>query len=270
MLITPSARRSITVAAVSACSLLCAQFAQANVKLPAVLADHMVLQQQQPVPVWGWADPGEKVTVSFADQKETATADDKGKWSVKLKPLKANETPGELTVAGNDTVTLKDILVGEVWICSGQSNMEMGIKNVKNAKEEVAAADHPNIRLFTVPKNVQGEPQKDIKSQGIAASDGKWLACNPENVSAGGWNGFTAVGYFFGRDLHNDLKVPVGLIHTSWGGTPAESWTAQSYLEEDSDLRPINERYQKDIQNLPRQKEEYEHKLAAWKEAAEK
>jgi sialate O-acetylesterase len=270
MLITPSARRSITVAAVSACSLLCAQFAQANVKLPAVLADHMVLQQQQPVPVWGWADPGEKVSVSFGDQKATATADDKGKWSVKLKPLKANETPGELTVAGNDTVTLKDILVGEVWICSGQSNMEMGIKNVKNAKEEVAAADHPNIRLFTVPKNVQGEPQKDIKSQGIAASDGKWLACNPENVSAGGWNGFTAVGYFFGRDLHNDLKVPVGLIHTSWGGTPAESWTAQSYLEEDSDLRPINERYQKDVQNLPQQKADYERKLAEWKDAAAK
>ncbi|MDB5334168.1 MAG: Sialic acid-specific 9-O-acetylesterase [Phycisphaerales bacterium] len=270
MLISPSARRTLAIAALSACPLLSAQLAQANVKLPAVLADHMVLQQQQAVPVWGLADPGEKVTVSFVDQKESATADDKGKWSVKLKPLTASDKPAELTIAGNDTVTLKDILVGEVWICSGQSNMEMGIKNVKNCDAEVAAADHPNIRLFSVPKNVQGEPQKDIAAQGHSPLEGKWLPCTPQNIAPYGWGGFTAVGYFFGRDLHNDLKVPVGLIHTSWGGTPAESWTAQSYLEEDSDLRPINEKFQKDMESLPKQKEQYEKQMAEWKETAAK
>src|SRR4051794_20853446 len=146
-------------------SLALAAAARADVKLPAVLSDHMVLQQQMPVPVWGTADAGEEVTVTFGDQKQSAKAGADGKWSVKLSPLTASDKPAELTVAGKNTIKLTDVLVGEVWIASGQSNMEMGIQQVMNAQDEVAAANPPQLRLFTVPKNVADEPQTALKGQ---------------------------------------------------------------------------------------------------------
>ncbi|HET6247471.1 MAG TPA: sialate O-acetylesterase [Tepidisphaeraceae bacterium] len=236
-------RRALAAVVLAGAGLVLAGVANADVKLPAVLADHMVLQQGMAVPIWGTADAGEEVTVTFGQQKQSTKADDKGHWEVMLGALTANDKPEDLTVSGKNKVELKDILVGEVWICSGQSNMEFGIGNASNHEKEIAESNHPLIRLFAVPRAVSGKPLSDLKPQPPAA--GEWLECGPKTVGLGGWNGFTAVGYFFGRDLQNDLKVPVGLIHTSWGGTPAEAWTEKSYMESDPDLKPLVERMEK-------------------------
>lgn len=241
---------------------------RANVKMPAIFSDHMVLQRQMEVPVWGTASPGEQVTVTFRDQKQTATADGSGKWQVKLQPLQVGE-PGELTIEGKNTVAFHDVLVGEVWVCSGQSNMEFGIGNAKNAQEEIAAANYPKIRLFTVPKHVSAQPLSDISGQ-HAPSDGHWLVCSPRTVAEGGWNGFTAVGYFFGRDLHKQLDVPVGLIHTSWGGTPAEAWTPVSYLSDDPELSPILDRWSKQLAGFGEQLKQVSQKIESWQSAGGK
>ncbi|HEX2951744.1 MAG TPA: sialate O-acetylesterase, partial [Armatimonadota bacterium] len=194
--------------------------ALANVTMPNIFSDHMVLQQQKPIQIWGKADAQETVTVQFAKQTKTATADSNGNWHVTLKAMKAKaqQSGQTLTVTGKNTLTFKDILIGEVWVCSGQSNMEMGIGIAGNAKEEIANANYPNIRLFTVPKLVAVEPKTNVDSQ--------WLICSPDTVSAGGWGGFSAAAFYFGRYLYKELNVPIGLIHTSWGGTVAEAWTS--------------------------------------------
>jgi sialate O-acetylesterase len=234
---------------------LCAAPVAAEVKLPAIFGDHMVLQQNVPVTVWGWADPGEKVTVTVGGQKKEVTAGDNGKWRVKLEALKAGGGPVELTAQGKDnTVALKDVLVGEVWLCSGQSNMEWSLKQSKNATEEVAAANYPKIRLFTVPKSTPDKPLEDLKRSDAT----KWDVCSPETAPE-----FSGVGYFFGRDLHQALDVPVGLIDSSWGGTPAESWAAWDAMEKVADLSPILERAKGAGEN-------YSARLASWTQAAEK
>jgi len=191
--------------------------AQAALKLPAVIADHMVLQQQQSNPIWGWDTPGAKVTVSFAGKTYAATAGDDGKWMVKLDPQTANATPQTLVVEGSTRREIQDVLIGEVWLCSGQSNMEMGVGMVQNGPEEIAQADYPNIRLLMVANRWTPEPQKDM--------EGTWKACSPKTIAEGGWNGFSAAAYFFGRELHKKLGVPIGLIEPDWGGTRIESWT---------------------------------------------
>ena len=229
--------------------------ARAEVKLPAVLSDHMVLQQQMPVPIWGTANPGEQVTVTFGNEKQSATADSSGKWKVALSPLHANAQPSDLTIAGSNTITLHDILVGEVWVCSGQSNMEFSMRTVKNSMQEIAQADNPQIRLFTVPKWVADHPESDIKP---GTREGKWEACTPQTVP-----GFTAVGYFFGRDLQKSLHVPVGLIHTSWGGTPAESWTPDNYLKQDPEFDAI-EKHRETAQA------DYDKQMERWPQAVER
>jgi len=191
----------------------------------------MVLQQKMPVPIWGWADPGEKVTVTLGDAKATATAGQDGKWMVKLEPMAAGG-PHAMTVAGANTIALKDVLVGEVWVCSGQSNMQMSVRASNDAEKEIAAADYPNIRLFTVARKIAEQPVDDCQ--------GSWVACSPETVP-----NFSAVGYFFGRKLHKDLDVPVGLINSSWGGTLAEAWTSHEGLLVDDDFKPILQRAEK-------------------------
>lgn len=202
--------------------------ATAEIKLPSVVGSNMVLQQGCPVPIWGWADPGEEVTVGFAGQTKAATAAVDGRWEVKLDKLEAtpDQKPQDMTIkgAGGDQLVLKNILIGEVWICSGQSNMEMGIGVARNGQAEIKAADHPEIRLFTVPKVMASEPVRDIPAS--------WLECTPANVAVNGngWTSFSAAAYYFGRTLHKQLKVPIGLIHTSWGGTPAEYWTSKEVL----------------------------------------
>ena len=163
--------RFAALAAAVPLSFLFASPSRADVKLPAVLSDSMVLQQGQPVPVWGWADKGEAVTVSFAGQTQKTAAGEDGKWSVKLTPLTASDKPAELTVSGKNKIELKDILVGEVWVCSGQSNMEFAVKSGKNSAKEIETANFPKIRLFTVQKSIKLEPQQDTV--------GKWAACSP-------------------------------------------------------------------------------------------
>jgi sialate O-acetylesterase len=191
---------------------------RAELKLPGVITDHMVLQQEQADPIWGWDAPGAKITVSFGGQTVSTVAGADGKWQVKLAPLAANATPQTLTVTGSTTHEIQDVLVGEVWLCSGQSNMEMGIGAAQDGAKEIAAANFPGLRLLKVPKLWLPEAQSD--------QAGSWKVCTPENVAQGGWNGFSAAGYYFGRELHRKLNVPVGLIDADWGGTRIESWTS--------------------------------------------
>ena len=196
--------------------------ARAELKLPAIFGDNMVLQQQQSVPVWGWAAPGATVTVKFAGQTKTAKADAAGQWLVKLGKLKASFTPETLVVMADETKTLTNILVGEVWLGSGQSNMEMplqgfaGPKPTFNYAQEMAAANHPNIRLFQVERMLSATPRTDLEKFHA------WQECSSNTLSA---FPFSAALYCFGREIHTNLNVPVGLIHSSWGGTQIEPWT---------------------------------------------
>jgi sialate O-acetylesterase len=222
---------------------------RAELKVHSLFQEHMVLQSDFACPVWGTVEPGEEITVSIAGQKKTAKADAAGKWSLKLDPMKAGG-PHEMTVAGRATVTIPDVLVGEVWVCSGQSNMEMVVNSCLNLAEEKASANFPNVRHFLVKKNPQDAPVADVS--------GSWKPTTPENVG-----GFTAVGYFFGRELHQKLNVPIGLIHTSWGGTAAELWTSKPVLEGNEILKPI-------VANFSKKLENYEKQVAGHKEAAEK
>lgn len=186
---------------------------EAAVKLPAIFTSHMVLQQDKPLPVWGWADPGEEVTVTFGEAKATAKADAKGNWKVTLPEQKRSADPRDLVVAGSNTLKVEDVLVGEVWICSGQSNMQWSVKQSANPQAEIAAANYPNIRLFAVPLVPAGTPTSDVVA--------KWEQCSPATVGD-----FSAVAYFFGREIQKQLNgAPVGLIRTAWGGTRIEPWT---------------------------------------------
>ena len=222
-------------AIISACCLLVVGgtvIAQAAVKLPSVIGDNMVLQRGQPVPIWGWADKGEKVTVSAAGQHFTTKAGDDGRWKVTLAKLEVGQ-PLEMIVKGSSgtTITLKNILVGDVWVCSGQSNMEMGIGAANNAKEEIAAANYPQIRLLMLPKTKARQAAVDVHAA--------WTPCSPKSVAANGWGGFSAAAYYFGRQLHKELHVPIGLIDTSWGGTPIQFWTSRKTLEFNPTLKPL-------------------------------
>ncbi len=196
----------------------------AEVKLPRIFSSNMVLQKGIEIPVWGWANKGEQITVIFNNQSVRTKTDKNGKWSVKL-PAQEYGGPFKLTVKGKNTVVFDNILIGEVWVCSGQSNMEWQVANSVNGESEIAAANFPKIRLFTVPKTVAQFPNEDITS-------GEWVECSPETVG-----NFSAVGYFFGRDIFKELNVPIGLIHTSWGGTVAETWSSAETISKDPDLK---------------------------------
>ena len=222
---------------------------RAELKLHPLFSDHVVLQSDFACPVWGTVEPGEEITVSIAGQRKTAKADAEGNWSLKLEPAKAGG-PHEMTVAGRNTITVRDVLFGEVWVCSGQSNMEWVVSNSNNFPQEKEAANFPEIRHFLVKKNPQDAPVRTL--------NGDWKPTTPETVG-----GFTAVGYFFGRELHKKLNVPIGLIHTSWGGTAAQLWTSKPALEANPALKPI-------LDVFPRQMENYEKALAKYKEQSEK
>ncbi len=196
-----------------------------EVAVPPLFSDHMVVQQGIKVAVWGTAGAGEQVTVKLKDRQATTTAGPDGRWRVDLAPLTAGG-PFELTVAGSNTLTFRDVLVGEVWVCSGQSNMQWPVDRSLNAEQEIAAADFPRIRLFSVTQTIAEKPRDDVS--------GTWRACSAETVPQ-----FSAVAYYFGRELHKSLDVPVGLIQAAWGGTPAETWTSLATLEADPNLRTI-------------------------------
>jgi len=181
--------------------------APAALRLPAVIGNHMVLQRDQPVPLWGWDRPGTKVTVRFAGQEQSAPAGADGKWMVRLDAMPACAEPAQMTVTGSSKITLSDVLVGEVWLCSGQSNMEQGMKMIDDSAREIADADHPHLRLLLVPKRPSLVPVDDVNA--------RWQPCTPQTVAQGGWGGFSAAAYFFGRKIHKDVKVPVGLIESA-------------------------------------------------------
>jgi len=208
---------------------------QADVRLPRVFSHHMVVQRDRPVTVWGWAQPGEAITVELAESSRGARADERGDW-VAVLPALAAGGPHTLTVKGANTIRLDDIMVGEVWICSGQSNMEMGVASCRDAQAEIAAAEHPNIRLLMVPNRWTPTPQND--------QEGVWKRCSPQAVAEGGWGGFSAAAYYFGRELHQRLQVPIGLIDATWGGTRIESWTPPEGFAEVPALQRDSERVQ--------------------------
>jgi sialate O-acetylesterase len=224
--------------------------AQAEVKLPAVFGDNMVIQRDMPIKVWGTAGAGEEVQVSLGERHAQAKADENGKWKAQLDALPAGG-PLELKVQGKNAITLKNVLLGEVWVCSGQSNMEFSVAGAINAKDEISAASNDQIRLFTVGKAVADTPQSKLA--------GQWVVCSPETVGS-----FSAVGYFFGRQLRKDLKVPVGLIHSSWGGTPAESWTSRDALHGQASLQYLLPQWEGIVAKYATLKAEYDQKLPAW------
>lgn len=203
--------------------------ARADVKLPKVLASNMVLQQKQAIPIWETADAGEEVTVSIGNNKATAKAGDDGKWSVKLNEMTAGGSPVEVVIKGKNEIKLTNVLIGEVWVASGQSNMEWSVAASANPKEEIEAAKHPNIRLFHVRKTPAVVPQEVVL-------DRDWSECSPQTIS-----NFSAVAYYFGRHLQKELNVPIGLINTSWGGTAIEPWTPIAGFESVESLKPIAE-----------------------------
>jgi len=233
-----------------------AMSALADVKLPAVISSNMVIQRGAKARIWGTADPGEEVTVSIGTRKQTAKANDKGEWAVLLEPLKEGG-PLEMAVAGKNSLKVENVLVGDVWVCSGQSNMEWSVAGSANPKEEAAAANFPNIRHFGLAKAVAATPLKDAK--------GAWAVCSPQAVS-----GFTAVGYFFARHLHKELGVPIGLIHTSWGGTACAPWTSRDALDAAPELKHYVPAIDAAANPTPEAKAKFEEALAKWKEDAAK
>jgi sialate O-acetylesterase len=204
--------------------------AQAELRLPAIIGDNMVLQQKQSNPIWGWDTLGTEVNLTLGNQSKSAKADDKGKWTITLDPLPASAIPAVMTIQGSTKRELKNILVGEVWVCSGQSNMGFNLNSVWDAGLDIATAKYPQIRLISVPQVGTQELQDDFK--------GKWEECSP--ATAGD---FTAVGYHYGRVLHEMLGVPVGLIDNAWGGSACEAWVRRDVLEKDARFKALIEKW---------------------------
>jgi sialate O-acetylesterase len=211
-------RRLYHLIAATALLFCLAHDARADLRLPSVIGSHMVLQRDKPLPIWGWAEPGEEVTVAFAGQSKSTKADRQGNWKVTLEPVQADGKSHEMTIKGETTITLKDVLIGEVWIGSGQSNMEWSLAATQKAKEAIAAAKHPNIRLFHVRSGIA--TPRALRDVPVVDRPVSWHACTPQTVP-----GFSGVLYYFGRKLHQDLDVPIGLINSSWGGSRIEPWT---------------------------------------------
>jgi len=215
---------------------------KAEVRLPRILGSHMVLQRDLPIHIWGWSDPGENVSVALEDSTQTTSADDLGRWSVYLPPQHAGG-PFQITVSGTNRIVLDDVLIGDVWFASGQSNMEMPLRGfpnsafVNNAAEEIAHATQPNIRLLNIGQKAFSFPLTDYGAEGRHQEPGvsqSWTVCSPETAA-----GFSAAAYFFGRDLVAKEHVPIGLIDSSWGGTPAEAWTSLDGISSDAGLMPV-------------------------------
>lgn len=224
--------------------------ARGDVTPAPLFADHAVLQRDKPVPVWGRADAGERITVSFGEQQRSAVAGRDGRWIVYLDQLSATGQGADLTIAGRNTVTLHDIVVGEVWLCSGQSNMEFTVSQAANAQAEIATANFPLLRHIKVEHTVAEAPADVVKTSG-------WQSTTPQTVGK-----FTAVGYFFARDIQQKLGVPVGLIHSSWGGTPVESWMSPAALGSDPAFKVVAARWEQTLKDFPAANAAFEARLA--------
>ncbi|HLV87569.1 MAG TPA: sialate O-acetylesterase [Candidatus Sulfotelmatobacter sp.] len=229
---------------------------KADVNLPSVLADHMVVQRGIPVHVWGMANPNESVSVTFRGETKSTNADDLGRWSLYLAPGEAGG-PFPMTIKAANTILFNDVLVGDVWVASGQSNMEFPMKALANPAAEIAAAQYPKIRIFLVEHHPADYPRDDVEAK-------TWAACTPDSVGQS-----SAVAYYFARDLYQKLNVPIGLLETDWGGTPAESWTSLDSLSADAALMPVFASRSKSLDQqgttllqLKREDREYEEALA--------
>jgi len=241
--------RSIIVVSIVSVSTKCLAIVQPN----SLFSNNMVLQQGVTVPVWGSANEGEKVTVEFDGQKVSTTAK-AGKWMLQLKPLKGGNKTKVMTISGENTIKIENVLVGEVWVCSGQSNMEMSMSNawpkqIDNAKEEMANANYPEIRQYLIHRKASETLVEDANA--------KWVVCDTGSIKD-----FTAVGYFFARDLHKTLKVPVGIIFSAWGGTAAEYWTPSADVESVPELKYLIEKYQNAIKDFPNVLAKFKEKKA--------
>ena len=246
-------KRSMTVVMMAAAVALFAHTGRADSELKAasLFQDNLVLQQGQPVPMWGQAAAGQMVRVSIGERHAETKADSNGCWKVALKSLRASAVPQSLTIAsGTNTLTLANVLVGEVWICSGQSNMEFPVGGVQNVAAETAQATNTAIRMFTVGKGPTPFPQR--------ACAGSWQVCSPQTVG-----GFSAVGYFFARSLYQEMNVPVGMINASWGGTAAEPWTTIEALRELPFMKERLVSYEKAVADYTANKATYDQKRAA-------
>ncbi len=230
--------------------------ARGDVSLNNMFGDHMVLQQGIRNRVWGKADPGETVTVSIAGQSHTTTAGDDGHWEVLLDAITDYGGPHALIVKGKNELSFNDVLIGEVWVCSGQSNMQWSVQQANDAELEIAAAQFPQIRLISVPQVGLQEPQWNFK--------GSWDVCSPATVG-----GFSAVGFFFGRQLHQTLGVPVGLIDNAWGGSACEAWIDRDRLAADERFKPLLDRWAKTEADMPKMIENFKGQLEKWKATAE-
>ncbi|MEM6334636.1 MAG: sialate O-acetylesterase [Planctomycetota bacterium] len=243
--------------AVLACGVLCASAAWAELRLPAVFGDHMVLQRDRPVAVWGWADPGEEVAVTIAGQSVALRADASGRWSGRLTAMPAGG-PYTLSVRGADaSIEVSDVMVGEVWLCSGQSNMDMRLLKVWDDEQIEQRLERDGVRLFRVERAIADEPQEDV--------DARWARCEPREARM-----FSAVAYFMGAALHEELGVTVGLIHTAYGGTPAEAWTDTARLDEHPALADINKRWADRVATYEAQLAAYEATVVSGDTAAKK
>ncbi|MDD5349233.1 MAG: sialate O-acetylesterase [Chthoniobacteraceae bacterium] len=225
--------------------------AMGNVKLAKVFGDHVVLQRDKPLTVWGTADPGEPVSVALGSDTASATADAEGNWSVKLPQRPASAQPAEMTVTGKNKVTVKDLLVGDVWFASGQSNMQFAFFWAKPKPEELASANYPLIRMFSAPTYASDTPR--------ALDRGGWAVCTP-----GSTMNFSKLGYFFARELHLKLNVPVGIINSSYSGTAIESWMEPKSLADAPTGPATAEHWKKVLEDFPAKKAKYEQDKAAW------
>lgn len=237
--------------------LMFAAVAQANVTLPDVISSGMVLQRDQAVRIWGMADPGETVTVSFQGEARAVVTPANGRWVIRLQRLKASATPSVMVIEGRNKIELQDILVGEVWLVAGQSNMQRLLRETANGEQVMAAANHPAIRLFNV--------SRQVAFKHAPPPLGVWRACNPESVRE-----FSAAGYYFGVELQKQLNVPIGLINSSYGGSQAEAWTPVEYLVASADLKPTVDRKKTWDEERPRVKAQYDEAIRQWREEADK
>lgn len=246
----------IAIPLVAATLTVVALTARADVKPNSLFADNAVLQRDHEIPVWGTARDGEQVTVEFAGQQVSTVASD-GRWLVRLQPLAADAKPQTMTIRGDNTITLKNIVIGDVWVASGQSNMERqlglrgGQKPIENWEAEVAAADHPLIREYYVPEHLAYAPTAD--------AGGRWRVCSPQTVAD-----FSAVGYFFARDLHAAEKIPIGVLFTAWGGTVAEAWTSADALQTMPDFQKDMQQFQQAVGDPKSFQAKYAERLARW------
>ena len=230
----------------------------ADIRLPSVIGSHMVLQQDKPIKIWGWAEPGEWISVSFGGQSAQTTADKDSRWEISLEAMKAGKGPDKMIITGTQSasVVLDDILLGEVWICSGQSNMEWEMWRTHSPTPEIQRADFPLIRLFHVPRKVSTHPEEDVETE--------WKICTPRTI-----RDFSAVAYYFGRELHQKLDVPVGLISSRWGGTRIEPWTPVAGFQSVLELQDILEEIKLADEEYRTELKEHLPELTNWLKAYE-